>query len=190
MKRIARPSAAAVLIASCFCSWHATACSGRPSRVRTAGESVEGHRFRQCSIARTAPGATATDGQFGGALPLNNPAYLAIVDDASMRDAIANGIAGTSMPAFAINPAAACCTDDQVTAIVNGIRSRWGGSAKSVAGTPRVSLRKRRATRHQARSFLAYIAPHAMVMMAPVGRQARSLTRLFSHFTTINLYAP
>jgi cytochrome c oxidase cbb3-type subunit 3 len=75
------------------------------------------------------------DGRFGGALPLNNPAYLAIVDDASVRDAIANGVAGTSMPAFAIS-SGGFLTDAQITIIVSGMRSRWSGEIQKVSGAP------------------------------------------------------
>jgi cytochrome c oxidase cbb3-type subunit III len=80
-------------------------------------------------------GCHGADGHFGGALPLNNPAYLAIVDDASMRDAIASGITSTSMPAFAINKGG-MLTGEQITAIVNGIRSIWGAQARPIDGTP------------------------------------------------------
>jgi mono/diheme cytochrome c family protein len=80
-------------------------------------------------------GCHGINGQFGGALPLNNPTYLAIVDDTSVRDAILNGVAGTSMPAFAI-ASGGMLTDDQITVIVNGIRSRWGGNPQLVSGTP------------------------------------------------------
>jgi cytochrome c oxidase cbb3-type subunit III len=80
-------------------------------------------------------GCHGADGRFGAALPLNNTAYLALVDDASIRKAIANGIIGTSMPAFAVS-SGGILTDDQITAIVNGIRSRWGAKARLVEGTP------------------------------------------------------
>jgi cytochrome c oxidase cbb3-type subunit III len=80
-------------------------------------------------------GCHGAEGRFGGALPLNNPAYLAIVDDASVRDAIANGVAGTSMPAFAIS-GGGFLTDAQITILVNGIRSRWSGGAQQVSGAP------------------------------------------------------
>lgn len=80
-------------------------------------------------------GCHGDNGKFGAALPLNNPAYLAIVDDASVREAIANGIAGTSMPAFATN-SGGMLSDDQVAVIVKGIRSRWGSGAELAAGTP------------------------------------------------------
>jgi cytochrome c oxidase cbb3-type subunit III len=80
-------------------------------------------------------GCHGDNGEFGAALPLNNPAFLAIVDDASIREAIANGIAGTSMPAFATT-SGGMLSDDQVAAIVNGIRSHWGRGAELAAGTP------------------------------------------------------
>jgi cytochrome c oxidase cbb3-type subunit 3 len=80
-------------------------------------------------------GCHGPNGRFGGALPLNNPAYLTIVDDASIRDAIANGITGTSMPAFAIS-AGGMLTDDQITIVVNGIRLHWGANAQMANGAP------------------------------------------------------
>jgi cytochrome c oxidase cbb3-type subunit 3/ubiquinol-cytochrome c reductase cytochrome c subunit len=80
-------------------------------------------------------GCHGADGHFGGAVPLNNPAYLAIVDDASMRNAIANGITGTLMPAFAVG-SGGMLTDDQISTIVNGIRSEWGAEIRPVEGSP------------------------------------------------------
>jgi len=41
-----------------------------------------------------------------------------------MRDRIANGVSGTSMPAFA-QRASGILTEQQVSALVNGIRSHW-----------------------------------------------------------------
>jgi cytochrome c oxidase cbb3-type subunit 3 len=80
-------------------------------------------------------GCHGDNGEFGAALPLNNPAYLAIVDDASVRAAIANGIAGTSMPAFATS-SGGMLSNDQVAAIVKGIRTKWGTGVELAAGTP------------------------------------------------------
>jgi cytochrome c oxidase cbb3-type subunit III len=80
-------------------------------------------------------GCHGADGHFGGALPLNNQAYLALVDDASMRNAIANGITGTSMPAFAVS-SGGMLTDDQITAIANGVRSKWGAEGRQIEGAP------------------------------------------------------
>jgi mono/diheme cytochrome c family protein len=79
-------------------------------------------------------GCHGAGGRFGGALPLNNPAYLAIVDDASIRSAIVDGIAGTSMPAFGIS-SGEMLTDDQIVILVTGIRTRWGTEARLADGT-------------------------------------------------------
>jgi len=63
-------------------------------------------------------------GRGGPAIALNNPVYLGVVDDASMRTVIANGVHGTSMPAFA-RSAGGMLTDEQIDVIAREIRSRW-----------------------------------------------------------------
>ncbi len=63
-------------------------------------------------------------GRGGAAIALANPVYLAIVDDHSMRATIADGVRGTSMPAFA-QRAGGMLTEKQVDALVDGIRSHW-----------------------------------------------------------------
>jgi mono/diheme cytochrome c family protein len=50
--------------------------------------------------------------------------YLAIADDATIRRVTADGVPGTAMPAFAQH-SGGMLTDDQINAIVGGIRSRW-----------------------------------------------------------------
>ena len=113
---------------------------GQPSPSARPERPSQVTNFDQLYSANCA-GCHGADGHFGGALPLNNPAYLALVDDASMRDAIANGITGTSMPAFAVS-SGGMLTDDQITAIANGIRSQWGAGARPVEGTPPYSSSK------------------------------------------------
>jgi cytochrome c oxidase cbb3-type subunit III len=111
-----------------------TRLPGQPSSSARPERPSEVTIFGQL-YSENCAGCHGADGHFGGALPLNNPAYLAIVDNASMRDAIASGITGTSMPAFAINNGG-MLTGEQITAIVNGIRSRWGAQARPIDGTP------------------------------------------------------
>jgi cytochrome c oxidase cbb3-type subunit III len=65
-----------------------------------------------------------TDGRGGAAVALADPVYLAIVDEPSMRKVIANGVHGTSMPAFA-QSAGGMLTDKQIDVITSKIRSRW-----------------------------------------------------------------
>lgn len=64
------------------------------------------------------------NGQNGPAIDLANPEYQALVDDASLRKWISNGMPGTDMPAFA-QSAGGMLTDGQVTALVDGMRTQW-----------------------------------------------------------------
>ncbi|HUN56730.1 MAG TPA: c-type cytochrome [Candidatus Binataceae bacterium] len=113
------------------------ACSRFPGRPSSSAWPENPSKVTNFTVlySDNCAGCHGPNGQFGAALPLNNPTYLAIVDDASMRNAIANGVAGTSMPAFAIS-SGGMLTDDQMTAIVNGIRSQWGKTTEMAAGTP------------------------------------------------------
>jgi len=77
-------------------------------------------------------GCHGPDGRGGAALPLANAVYLAVAPDAAIRHAVATGVAGTSMPAFA-RASGGMLTDAQVDAIVTGIRARWANPA-AVAG--------------------------------------------------------
>jgi cytochrome c oxidase cbb3-type subunit III len=64
------------------------------------------------------------DGRGGAAIALANPVYLAIADETAMRAVVANGVRGTSMPAFA-QDAGGMLTNKQIDALIGGIRSRW-----------------------------------------------------------------
>jgi len=74
--------------------------------------------------AENCAGCHGTEGQGGAALSLADPVYLAIVDQAAMRRAIANGVRGTAMPAFA-ESAGGLLTSAQIDVIAAEIRSRW-----------------------------------------------------------------
>jgi len=69
-------------------------------------------------------GCHGAQGRGGAAIALADPVYLAIVNEASMRKVIANGVHGTSMPAFA-QSAGGMLTDKQIDAITSGMLSRW-----------------------------------------------------------------
>jgi mono/diheme cytochrome c family protein len=69
-------------------------------------------------------GCHGADGKGGAAIALADPVYLAIVDDATLHRVAADGIQGTSMPAFA-QSAGGMLTDKQIDAIARGIRERW-----------------------------------------------------------------
>src|SRR5262245_29095202 len=74
--------------------------------------------------AENCAGCHGPEGRGGAAIALANPVYLAVVDDARIRDVVARGVAGTTMPAFA-ERAGGMLTDKQIDAIAGGIRSRW-----------------------------------------------------------------
>lgn len=69
-------------------------------------------------------GCHGAEGQGGAATDLANPEYEAWIDDASMREVIAKGEKGTLMPAFA-EESGGTLTDQQVDALIKGIRERW-----------------------------------------------------------------
>lgn len=74
--------------------------------------------------AQNCAGCHGADGQNGQATNLANPVYQALVDDATLRDVIANGEKDTLMPAFG-QSAGGNLTDAQVNAIVSGMRAKW-----------------------------------------------------------------
>ena len=57
-------------------------------------------------------------------MALADPVYLAIVDDDTLRTTISKGRPGTAMSAFA-QKEGGMLTDEQVNAIIHGIRERW-----------------------------------------------------------------
>ena len=69
-------------------------------------------------------GCHGTDGRGGAAVALANPVYLAIADEAAMRKVIAQGVRGTSMPAFA-RSSGGMLTDKQIDVVTTQIRARW-----------------------------------------------------------------
>jgi cytochrome c oxidase cbb3-type subunit III len=64
------------------------------------------------------------NGQGGPAIDLANPEYQALVDDATLRKWISNGMPGTEMSAFA-QSAGGMLTDAQVNALILGMRKAW-----------------------------------------------------------------
>src|SRR5271157_5331085 len=70
-------------------------------------------------------GCHGAEGKNGPAMALSDPIYLAIVDDDTLRRTISKGRPGTAMSAFA-QKEGGMLTDEQVNAIIHGIRERWG----------------------------------------------------------------
>ena len=71
------------------------------------------------------------DGKNGPAMSMNNPLYMGLASDQIIRNYVANGGPGALSPAFA-KSAGGLLTDDQVNAIVVGMRKRWAKPAMLV----------------------------------------------------------
>ena len=69
-------------------------------------------------------GCHGANGKNGPAMMLSDPVYLALVDDDTLRSVISKGRAGTAMSAFAQDEGG-MLTNEQVNAIIRGIRERW-----------------------------------------------------------------
>jgi cytochrome c oxidase cbb3-type subunit 3 len=101
----------------------ATACGNRnPADVQV----IPPNRIMDFTFlyARNCSGCHGLNGNGGAAIGVGDPVYLAIADDATIRRVTADGVAGTSMPAFAQH-SGGMLTDDQINVIVSGIRTRW-----------------------------------------------------------------
>jgi cytochrome c oxidase cbb3-type subunit III len=68
-------------------------------------------------------------------MALGDPVYLAIVDDDTLRNVISKGRPGTAMSAFA-QKEGGMLTDEQINAIIHGIRQRWGKPDALAGVTP------------------------------------------------------
>jgi cytochrome c oxidase cbb3-type subunit III len=69
-------------------------------------------------------GCHGDNGRGGAAIALADPVYLAIADDRTIRNVIANGARGTAMPAFA-ESAGGLLTEKQIDVITKQVRTRW-----------------------------------------------------------------
>jgi len=97
---------------------------GRPSKGSVTPAPNEVLNFGTL-YAENCSACHGAEGKGGAAIALADPVYLGIVDNAAMRKAVANGVPGTSMPAFA-QSSGGMLTDKQIDVITSEIRSNWG----------------------------------------------------------------
>jgi mono/diheme cytochrome c family protein len=121
----------------------ATGCDqlpGKPTPEERWKAATEVTDFSQL-YALNCSGCHGADGRFGAARPLNDPLYLALVSNDTLRQMIAQGVPGTAAPAFA-QQVGGSLTDKQIDILIEGMRSRWGSteSFKNVT-LPPYSLR-------------------------------------------------
>jgi mono/diheme cytochrome c family protein len=119
-------TALALCVALCLC----TACSDAPgypkpgSDVSRPDKELDSHALYKQNCA----GCHGDNGRGGAAIPLNNPAYLAVAGADNLRTTVARGLPGTLMPAFAAS-SGGMLTERQVDALVQGIVAEWARPA-------------------------------------------------------------
>jgi len=103
------------------------ACSTPDGEPQTNSESVAPNQISDFGTlyAQNCAGCHGAQGRGGASIALANPVYLAIVDETTMRNIVAKGVHGTSMPAFA-QSAGGMLTEHQTELITSGVFSRWG----------------------------------------------------------------
>jgi cytochrome c oxidase cbb3-type subunit 3 len=101
-------------------------CSNLPGRPASDSIPIDPDNLADFNLLykQNCSGCHGAEAKSGAALSLGDPVYLAIADDATLHKIVSNGIAGTSMPAFA-KSAGGMLMDKQVDIIVRGIRERY-----------------------------------------------------------------
>ncbi len=135
-----RLAAAACLAAMIAVGIAAGGCDWMPGRPLAADRPISPSEVKDFArlYGENCAGCHGRDGTLGAAVPLNNPVYLALADDASIRKVIAQGRLGTAMPPFAASDGGSL-TDAQIDILIAGMRQRWAqpdalaGSAPSYA---------------------------------------------------------
>jgi len=101
-------------------------CSSPPGQPQKGSEILAPNEIADFATlySQNCAGCHGAEGRGGAAIALADPVYLAIADETVMRKVIANGVSGTSMPAFA-ESSGGMLTDKQIDVIAKEIRSRW-----------------------------------------------------------------
>jgi len=114
-----------------------SACGIPPGQPPRGSEPVAPDQILEFGTlyAENCSGCHGAGGKGGAAIALADPVYLAVADDAAIRKAIASGVRGTAMPAFA-QSAGGMLTDKQIDVISGEIRARWSKSGVLIGSNP------------------------------------------------------
>ena len=100
--------------------------------IRLPGQPTEANRWRASSeisdfsqlYKQNCAGCHGADGRRGAARSLDDPLYLAFVNDAAMKQVISEGRIATNMPAFS-QRSGGSLTDQQIDLLISGMRAAW-----------------------------------------------------------------
>jgi mono/diheme cytochrome c family protein len=121
LRRLLAANLIAILIFGLIpaCDW----MPGRPNPEDRWKRPAEIKGFNQL-FSQNCSGCHGANGRQGAAQPLNDPLYLAVVTDETLRQTIAQGVPGSLMPASA-ESAGGTLTGAQIEVLVGGMRSLW-----------------------------------------------------------------
>jgi cytochrome c oxidase cbb3-type subunit 3/ubiquinol-cytochrome c reductase cytochrome c subunit len=97
---------------------------GKPTEAQRPHISTEVSTF-DALYGRSCAGCHGGDGQLGAARPLRDPLYLALIHRDTLQQIIAQGVPGTTMPAFSERFGGGL-TDKQINILIDGIQNTWG----------------------------------------------------------------
>jgi cytochrome c oxidase cbb3-type subunit 3 len=102
-------------------------CDWMPGKPKEAERWVPSTQVVQFAMlyAHHCSGCHGADGRLGAARPLNDPLYLALVNEDTLHRVIEQGVPGTNMPAFA-QQQGGTLTNAQIDALVKGMETQWG----------------------------------------------------------------
>jgi cytochrome c oxidase cbb3-type subunit 3 len=117
-----RHPAICINLAAFFCVLAGSGCNSSPGQP--GPEVIPPAQILEFNVlyGHNCAGCHGASDKGGAAVPLGDPVFLAIADDAAIRRTAANGVPGTPMPAFA-QSAGGMLTDKQIDALVRGLRS-------------------------------------------------------------------
>jgi cytochrome c oxidase cbb3-type subunit 3 len=128
---------------------------GKPDEAARWKRPTEIMAFDQL-YAENCSGCHGADGRLGAARPINDPLYLALVNDDNLRQVIAQGVPNTAMPAF-VQQQGGNLTDKQIEVLVDGIVSRWARSEQfSSATLPAYGAGKDSTSTEASRGLIVY----------------------------------
>lgn len=102
-------------------------CDSAPGRPRREDMPILPNQVKDFAVlwSENCRGCHGADGTLGAARPMNDPIYLAVVSDVELESVIAQGVAETAMPAFALSHGGTL-TDEQIDIVAREMRARWG----------------------------------------------------------------